>query len=777
MKNKLIIILYFLSAGFIHAQLMNTKSLEELSKGLNEKSILITDRDLYLSGENICFKTYNIFNDSILNIDLSKVVYIEIFKAQQSIVKKKFNALKGYANGIIHIPNEIITGNYFIRAYTKYQQNLAPESLFTQTIRIINPNTAIQPLEVSPDLDIKTAIIEGDLGIGMESKIAYFIQPYLIHSSKSICLINNKVECIQILTPMENGLGEFTFTPTDTTQYFIKINFKDGKSVQKALNKTINPLQLRTFNTDEILRVNVGLQAGVHSSFVNDSLKMLVFSPSFQQKGASTFKLVSGMKSIIIAQDILESGINYLIIKDKIGSILKVHPIFKNNNQNLDLQIESDKPTYSRRALINIQLSLPEKFKNTSTNLSIAVIKKGSGSSSQHLPPFIFENPLLLNSWMTLNLSQNNLQAEIDLLLDLFEAELNTTKYLSFFKNKKPSEIFWLPETKGISLSGIVRNKVTKKGQANINITASVLGSDAQTHFTETAANGSFIFALKNLSMQQSVSLKMPDYEAEDLEFFIHKDFADLPSFRNNPLWIGTKDEITLNDMYFNQQSQLAFDGLQISATPAPKFTSVSWIPDTTIYMKDYVQSENMEQLIDEILPFVHAREMSGDYSISIQDKEITTTYSNPFILLDNYPVTNLNAFLKLNPKAIEKVSINYTPYHHGISKLNGMVSFFTNAADFAGYPTTDASVFLNYQTADLSQKRSFNLYDNQLKLKNKKPDFRNLLYWEAEYKFQNSSTLSFYASDNISEYEIIVRGISEDGQIINGRSSFSIIR
>jgi hypothetical protein len=777
MKNKLIIILYFLSASFIQAQVTNNTSLEELSKGLNEKSVLITDRDLYLSGENICFKIYNLINESILDTDFSKVVYVEIFNSQQSIIKEKFNIQNSFTDGIIHIPDEIISGNYFIRTYTKYQRNLVPESLFTQTIRIINPSTPILPIEINPNLDLKTATIEGNLETSKESKIVYFIQPYLIQSSQNICLINNEDECIQILKPKENGLGEITFTPNNTAEYFIKIKFKDGKSVQKALSKSTNPLQIKTFKTNEILRVNIGLQEGLQPSFINDSLKMLVLSPSFQQKGASRFKLISGMKSIIIAQDILETGINYLVIKDKNGSVLKIHPVFKNSKQSLNLQIKPDKSTYSRRELVNIQLSLPESLKNSSADLSIAVLKKGNRLSSHHLPSYILENPLLLNSWVTLNLAQNNLQTEIYLLLYLFETELNNTKYHSFFENKKPSEIFWLPETKGVSLSGMVRNKVTKKGQANINVIASTLGNDAQTHFTETAEDGSFVFALKNLNKQQSVSLKMPDYETENLEFFIHKDFAELPSFRNNTLWIGTQDEKTLNEMYFNYQSQHALDGFQISATPKPKFTSVSWISDTTIYMKDYIQSENMEQLIDEILPFVHAREINGNYSISIQDKEITTTYSNPFILLDNYPISNLNAFLKLNPKAIEKVSINYTPYHHGISKLNGIISFFTKTADFAGYPTTDASVFINYQTAGISQKRSFNHYDNKLKLESTKPDFRNLLFWEPEFKFQNPATLSFYTSDNISEYEIIVRGISENGQIITGRASINIVR
>ncbi len=777
MKNKLIIILLLLSSTFLNAQIANNSELNNLSEDISEKSVLFTDRDLYFSGEYLCFKVYNLINHSIQNEDLSKVVYIEIFNQQQSIIKEKFMIRDGSAEGIILIPDEMISGNYFMRAYTKFQRNLSPESIFTRHIRIINPKSQLHPTQINPEQDIKTALIEGNIEMGQNTKVAFFIQPYLIQAADKVCLVNSKEDSIQILKPAENGLGEFTFSSSESSEYFIKIELKDGHSVKKAINKAKNPFLVKTFSTEEILRVNIGLIENSTSFSAEDSLRFTVLSPSYKTRGESLFKIKNKTASIVIAQDILEEGINFLLIKNKIGSILKIHPVFKHSNKKSNIEIKTDKTNYQRRSLVNVQMSIPESLTLSDTYLSISVTKKGSMMSAKHLPASILENAMLLNSWMLLNELENNLKSEIELLMMLFEEKLNNPESYISFANRVPSKTFWLPETRGVSISGLIRNKITKEGSENIKITASTFGEDGQTHFTTSASDGSFLFAFDNLNGEQSISLKMPEYESENHEFMIHNDFAELPNFRNSPMGINQLESSTMNEMYFNHQSQNIFNETPTDTLSSLKFTNVSWIPDTTIYMKNYVPSESMEQLIDEILPFVHARKANGDYSISIQDKEVYTNYSSPLILIDNYPVSNLNAFLELNPKAIEKVSLNYTPQNHGEVRLNGIISFFTKTDNFAGYPTKDASVFINYKTANISQKLKFETYEDNLKLKRKTPDFRNLLYWEPGIRINHQKSVSFYTSDNISEYEIMVRGISEGGELLIGKTSINIIR
>ncbi len=112
-----------------------------------EKIFLHTDRDRYITGEKIWFKAYCLENDSLLS-KFSKILYIELFDANKNVyLQKKHKLSKGTAFGSLLIPENINSGNYFLRAYTLYQRNFPVENLYTQVVSIINPENKSQEIE------------------------------------------------------------------------------------------------------------------------------------------------------------------------------------------------------------------------------------------------------------------------------------------------------------------------------------------------------------------------------------------------------------------------------------------------------------------------------------------------------------------------------------------------------------------------------------------------------------------------------------------------------
>lgn len=140
MKKNSILLLFFGIHLFLYGQ-VDKKAISPLPLPF-EKVNLVTDRDIYLSGETIWFHaTISLENNQE---SVSHILYIELFNAEQrSIVKKKYKINKGLTAGALDIPYEFLSDAYYIRAYTHYDKNFPVEKFFITAIQIINPKKGI----------------------------------------------------------------------------------------------------------------------------------------------------------------------------------------------------------------------------------------------------------------------------------------------------------------------------------------------------------------------------------------------------------------------------------------------------------------------------------------------------------------------------------------------------------------------------------------------------------------------------------------------------------
>lgn len=107
-----------------------------------EKIKIFTDRDLYITGENILLSVFIISTGNNKTSDsLSKIVYVELFdKNQKSIIKRKIKLIKMSSELYIKIPKNLDTDNYILTAYTKYQKLYCKNLTSGKLISIVNPN-------------------------------------------------------------------------------------------------------------------------------------------------------------------------------------------------------------------------------------------------------------------------------------------------------------------------------------------------------------------------------------------------------------------------------------------------------------------------------------------------------------------------------------------------------------------------------------------------------------------------------------------------------------
>jgi hypothetical protein len=99
-----------------------------------------TDRDIYISGEQIWLKIYKLSGLTGCPDNLSKIVYVELLDTQfnpLNQIKVMVDGTSGSA--FLMLSDTLSSGNYLIRAYTKWMLNSTADRDVYKPIFIINP--------------------------------------------------------------------------------------------------------------------------------------------------------------------------------------------------------------------------------------------------------------------------------------------------------------------------------------------------------------------------------------------------------------------------------------------------------------------------------------------------------------------------------------------------------------------------------------------------------------------------------------------------------------
>lgn len=211
-----------------------------------EKVQLFTDRTLYISGEDISFAAYlysennqsdnisidNNFNDilwdsnlnNVQQKNLSTVIYIELITPDgDRIVGGKFLCENSCAKGLVSIPNDLLTGIYYIKAYTKYMRNYGPTSYNFVSLKIINPlKSDILAYNSSDSVIINNSISKQDIVSVVTDKDEYLIREPVNVQLKGINTANYIIKGISL-----SVVPEYSYNETNTNTALSDDSIKD----------------------------------------------------------------------------------------------------------------------------------------------------------------------------------------------------------------------------------------------------------------------------------------------------------------------------------------------------------------------------------------------------------------------------------------------------------------------------------------------------------------------------------------------------------------------
>jgi len=141
-----------------------------------EEIFIHSDRDEYISGEDLWFAIYLIDRQSHKPSASSRIAYFELINTEnRPVVQKRIYLENGFGPGQITLPDTLSTGTYTIRAYTSRMKNFLPYNCFIRDIRIFNPfnNKKVRGKSGNGPVDIgkiKEQANSGILNAGMTVK-------------------------------------------------------------------------------------------------------------------------------------------------------------------------------------------------------------------------------------------------------------------------------------------------------------------------------------------------------------------------------------------------------------------------------------------------------------------------------------------------------------------------------------------------------------------------------------------------------------------------------
>ena len=166
-----------------------------------------TDRNLYLVSEKIYFTVgYHVCNE-LNSIDWSNVIYVELIRWNgDKLIQGKFVLQKSGPYGYLDIPGDIVSGNYYLRAYTKWMRNYSPENYGYCEVKIVNPYSE----DIDENPEISESHTNSDSGKKILEKRSKSIQCSL---SKKLFQPGEKAE-VNITLDKENSMHPMDFSVT-----------------------------------------------------------------------------------------------------------------------------------------------------------------------------------------------------------------------------------------------------------------------------------------------------------------------------------------------------------------------------------------------------------------------------------------------------------------------------------------------------------------------------------------------------------------------------------
>ncbi len=332
----------------------------------------------------------------------------------------------------------------------------------------------------------------------------------------------------------------------------------------------------------------------------------------------------------------------------------------------------------------------------------------------------------------------------------------------------------FMPETRGVSLSGVLLAKNSDMPIANTMVNISVLDSINQSITTMSDSGGRFYFNLLD-SYGENELLITAGYESDSIRILVDNDFCSkktsLPfipfNLNNNEL---NRYKKFINTGIVEKQYEQNVSADSIFNTDIIELNYQK--PDFELLLSDYIDLPSLGDYFYELVPNVGIRKVDEKIAFQLFGDYSEFFVYKPLVLLDNVIIADVNKLLQVSPKKIERIEVLEKPYAIGNYIYGGVISIFSKKGDLGDIELPNSGVYLNYQMLSKNSSIGFNqeIIDN-------KPNIRNTIFWKAFTKneIKQLNSISFNVGDIPGKYIIEVKKLLGNNKIVIDTALFIV--
>lgn len=237
--TKLCTFFFLICTLAVGAQDKLDKAIDLLENNYSQEKIhLLTDKEKYISGDQIWFKAFAF--DGYRRSEISGTVYVELYDRNKKLIDSRTVPLsEGEGHGSLKLTPDLSEDIYYLRAVTPYMSNFPRNFDFVKMIPVYNPASESKLVPIEDNSWNITAVPEGfKLIQNRETKVAVRLhsngnppakwEGYLTDTS------DPQTKIVRF-NAMDANVGSFTFTPKANAHYRVHVQDNTGKSKEISL--------------------------------------------------------------------------------------------------------------------------------------------------------------------------------------------------------------------------------------------------------------------------------------------------------------------------------------------------------------------------------------------------------------------------------------------------------------------------------------------------------------------------------------------------------------
>lgn len=712
LKPGILVLIYFLFLQGVNCQIpsnMTDYLKEKFSKYIKsvprEEIYIHTDRDEYISGEDLWFNIYLIDRNRLKTSAYSKIAYFELLNSDnRPVVQKRICLDGGFGPGQLVLPDTLSTGRYTIRAYTNWMKNFLPYNCFMKEINIYNAysNRTIKgesyPVKITEEgngnQNYPDTFYSGLLTLKVNNLDHDILEINVAADEKYRTLNNNQFYLFIHTHGIINHISQEKIYDENTRIKIPRNKLLSGINQITLFNSVGKPVAERFIFTPEKDNALITLSnADISLTRNKISLSLVIENGSTSSMNPANFSIsvapVTNNHFGVDLNDYLIFGTEYGLVPSNVIKNKKISEIPPEEIDSLLMTVKSN--------WIDWKVILADE-----------------------LP--IFKYPVE-NEYHYISgklISGNNETADSDKLVILSSpGKIALFQYAK--TNKEGIFNFGINISEKVNDLIIQPNEITKNKSINI-------ASSFSDQYPKSAIS------------VDSINKSIPPYISK---------------------WSANNQ---IRKIY-----GISSVGAPLStAISQPRIKRFYGKPETELIMKDYIALPVMQEVFFELLTGVLLKSAKSGHEITISDPVEHKIYDRPpGMFIDGVMVKNASVIAGLDPEFVEEIDVVRDRYFIDDYLFYGIINIITKAGDFSNVTLPDDAIRLPYRVVDPIATFVSPDYSSEENERSRIPDFRNTLYWNPSVKpdKERKARIEFWASDYVSDYEINIQGFTPEGK------------